>query len=141
MGEMAWRLSKLLACVLLASAMLFGYGAVSELSWRIHILRDGVGVPGTIVGYRRGLFSAQPIINFTTERGDAMQVASLDVTDRWTAAPIGSGVRVRYDARNPNRVLLRVPSGIESLNWLVTPAALSLLLVMTAVLGIRLLIL
>jgi hypothetical protein len=126
----------MVATMFLLFAVLFLFGIMRELQWRLDLRNKGYKATGIITAYD----GPHPVVEFVTYMKQKYETPSPDQFTPWTRPPIGSKVEVFYDPGDPSFIHVGVSKGLARFEWLSLPAVLAFLFLNMLRLGLTMLL-
>lgn len=139
-GRTAWKAAKVVAATLFACGLLYAYGAVSELSWRLELQHNGVPANATVTGHVDGVLLRAPVVTYRDLRGAWIERTAKESFLRGWAPPLNARVQVIYHPDNPSRLHLIANRRAPQFEWYAIPASLAFLFLLMLLLGFRFLL-
>jgi hypothetical protein len=124
------------ATLLLLFAVIYLFGTMRELQWRLDLRSKGYKAVGTVTGYE----GVNPKVAFVDYIKKPYEVVTRDQFTPWTRPPIGSKLDVFYDPGDPSFLHVGASSGFAKFEWLSLPAMLAFLLLNMLRLGLTMLL-
>lgn len=122
--------------VLLLCAVVFLYGTLVTVKWRLDIRSQGSHAIGKVLSYQ-GL---HPVVEFQTQIRERIRVPVADAFTPWTAPRVGDKVQVFYLPADPERAHAVGLLGVSQYEWLFLPAVLTFLFLAMLRMGLGLLL-
>ena len=129
-----------IGAVLVALAILCGYGLYTSLSSKLRIRNQGERAPGVITRYDSLAGHSFPVVRFRAFDGNIYEVRSRESYLALAAPGVHTAVDVFYEVIPPRDIEVRVHSGLAEFQWLLTPALLASLFVILMLTGLRFLL-